>query len=796
MSEIISKSPTIIEKVGTGYVLFYNTNSKLDFSTKDVANLSLTPDLQYILIDDGGGTIYKIDVVNLTSVVDRSIAAPFTPLDPMANPIATGDYSDQIRAVYDYLLKNIYKACCVSSAPTYVGSLISAYPDLGTLQASAPGTTGILYTTTDTNLLYWWDSVASDFKLVSGVQYFANFASFPVTGEERVLYYDIAEGEMYVWESGAYKSLCCEASHLQQKYSQTGHGFSVGEWVYADGDGTFALTLADDISTSYAVGVVQQVIDANTFVLNHGGFLSVGVPAEPGGTVMYLDETTPGTLRNTAPAAPNIVRPVMVVLDNATTGLVLLSLQNEGAGGGGGVASVSGESVDNTDPINPVVNAWPLAGTGTDLANGTIEVDPAFSGKIIELDDTVNGTNSSLFMASLASSIAHSGTIGFSEVRCDGSMSEMLYSDIASTLSGRFSIESNLIGTDYGTYPIKYLIDGRRIQPNGVAAPTSSDDANRGYGLNSSWIYDGRLWICEDATIGAAVWNEVGAGGGGLSLETDGTPNGDQTLLNLIGGTGITLTDDGVGGVTIDAAPGQSITPITRAALQTLLGSASADPNTIYRITDALGATAELDVFVASSSALTGFAIDQTNLDIVAYNIGSDTAISLTAGLVSDTAYGVSWNGVTGVAPSKNAVYDIINTLPTTNCETWVNAQGSNAVPAGTTTFAYLNGGTFTLNTTEHNRQFPAARGGTLSRLYIRTANSQPASGSLVATVRVNGVDTSIVITIAAGSAAGIFSNTVDTAAFSAGDLLSLKLVNNASSNSAQVLVNSILVTY
>jgi hypothetical protein len=558
MSEILSKSPTIIEKVGTGYVLFYNTNSKLDFSTKDVANLSLTPDLQYILIDDGGGTIYKIDVVNLTSVVDRSIPAPFTPLDPMANPIATGDYSDQIRAVYDYLLKNIYKACCVSSAPTYVGSLISAYPDLGTLQASAPGTTGILYTTTDTNLLYWWDSVASDFKLVSGVQYFANFAAFPVTGEERVLYYDIAEGEMYVWESAAYKSLCCEASHLQQKYSQTGHGFSVGDWVYSDGDGTFALTLADDISTSYAVGVVQQVIDANTFVLNHGGFLSVGVPAETGGTVMYLDETTPGALRNTAPAAPNIVRPVMVVLDNATTGLVLLSLQNEGSGGGGGgVASVTGESVDNTDPANPVVNAWPLAGTGADLANGTIEVDPAFTGDLISIDDGL-GNKAAIAFSTGGISVYWTDGSSVTQVSAGGSPAASGVFTTKGSDSGSFTTEENSF-SDAATYPVINVINGRRCNFGGLAAPTINDDSTLGYADKSFLIYDGRFFICTDPTPGAAVWNEVGAGGG-LSLETDGTPNGDQALLNLVAGDNVTLTDDGNGNVTIDSSSPEIIT--------------------------------------------------------------------------------------------------------------------------------------------------------------------------------------------------------------------------------------------
>ncbi len=40
-------------------------------------------------------------------------------------------------------------------------------------------------------------------------------------------------------------------------------------------------------------------------------------------------------------------------------------------------------------------------------------------------------------------------------------------------------------------------------------------------------------------------------GGSSLSLETNGVPNGDQTLLNLVQGTGILITDDGLGNVTI-----------------------------------------------------------------------------------------------------------------------------------------------------------------------------------------------------------------------------------------------------
>ena len=48
----------------------------------------------------------------------------------------------------------------------------------------------------------------------------------------------------------------------------------------------------------------------------------------------------------------------------------------------------------------------------------------------------------------------------------------------------------------------------------------------------------------------------IPGGGGGITLETNGTPNGDQTLLNLVQGSNMTITDDGFGNITFDAAVG------------------------------------------------------------------------------------------------------------------------------------------------------------------------------------------------------------------------------------------------
>src|SRR6187399_2164028 len=45
---------------------------------------------------------------------------------------------------------------------------------------------------------------------------------------------------------------------------------------------------------------------------------------------------------------------------------------------------------------------------------------------------------------------------------------------------------------------------------------------------------------------------------GGLTLKTNGVTNISQVLLNLIQGTNITITDNGFGGITIDATGGGS----------------------------------------------------------------------------------------------------------------------------------------------------------------------------------------------------------------------------------------------
>lgn len=101
----------------------------------------------------------------------------------------------------------------------------------------------------------------------------------------------------------------------------------------------------------------------------------------------------------------------------------------------------------------------------------------------------------------------------------------------------------------------------------------------------------------------------------------------------------------------------------------------------------------------------------------------------------------------------------------------------SATIAAGATQFS----GPYTLfNAAEAGRQFPMPAAKTIRQLVFVTNGAQPAAQALTLTVRKNGVDTGIVIVIPALSAAGTFFSPIFAVAFAAGDLFSLKAVQDA----------------
>lgn len=115
-------------------------------------------------------------------------------------------------------------------------------------------------------------------------------------------------------------------------------------------------------------------------------------------------------------------------------------------------------------------------------------------------------------------------------------------------------------------------------------------------------------------------------------------------------------------------------------------------------------------------------------------------------------------------------------------------------VPASSTYYA-IPGTVLALQTLAYNTEITEAC--SISGLRINISNTQPASGSLVVTVQKNNVDTGITITIPADSPTGVYTeSSPQTVAFAAGDLLIIKIQNNATSASASVTRHSLPATF
>lgn len=106
-----------------------------------------------------------------------------------------------------------------------------------------------------------------------------------------------------------------------------------------------------------------------------------------------------------------------------------------------------------------------------------------------------------------------------------------------------------------------------------------------------------------------------------------------------------------------------------------------------------------------------------------------------------------------------------------------------NTVATGVTQYACP--GLSTLDNTEANREGLFSFTGVVRNFYVRTSTSQSAGGTLVLTLRVNGADTGVVITIGISAAAGTYNSGSTQVAVSAGDRYSWKVTNNGSSTSA-----------
>ncbi len=281
-------------------------------------------------------------------------------------------------------------------------------------------------------------------------------------------------------------------------------------------------------------------------------------------------------------------------------------------------------------------------------------------------------------------------------------------------------------------------------------------------------------------------WTAIGSGGGGGTIDGSGTANELTYWVDV----------DTIGSLAVATYP--SLIELTyvkgvTSSIQTQLNGKLTSTLTSTNIfvgngsNVATGVAMSGDATMANTGALTiaNSAVTYAKMQDVSATARVLGRVTAGSGDVEEIVIDTDLSSVSAsddTVASAKAIKTYVDSRPIT---IFSANYAADVAAAGVSRFLALTSAVLPDSGTENQREFPLPVGGTAKNFYFTTTTAQSGTGSLVLTIRKNGADTAIVITIAAGSAAGQFSDTTNTESFAVGDTLSVKVTNNASVNSA-----------
>ena len=198
--------------------------------------------------------------------------------------------------------------------------------------------------------------------------------------------------------------------------------------------------------------------------------------------------------------------------------------------------------------------------------------------------------------------------------------------------------------------------------------------------------------------------------------------------------------------------------------------------------------SANWSTFNAKQDTITGAATTITSSNLTASRV-----------LVSDASGKVATNAVTStelgyLSGVTSAIQSQLNTKIGVSKSVLFGNFGSGTVGTATTLYGgfvkaisfYTAAQAFQARTV-----IPIA---SVGKNFTVNIGAQPASGSAVFTIRVNGVDSAYTLTIAAGSATGSYQNTASSLTLVAGDYIDIKIQNNASASTGAIVALSMIL--
>jgi hypothetical protein len=149
----------------------------------------------------------------------------------------------------------------------------------------------------------------------------------------------------------------------------------------------------------------------------------------------------------------------------------------------GGIESVTGNLVDNTDPANPIVN--------TPTFNEVLSEDNETDGQDISISD--------------GDQIQFDNYARIRKGATDAGLGGQKGVALVCSIDYELKWEA---GRQYVMQQDGFTI--REVSHNFTITPTVNDDDTKGFEVGSRWILDdGTVYVCSDATTGAAVWGAI-----------------------------------------------------------------------------------------------------------------------------------------------------------------------------------------------------------------------------------------------------------------------------------------------
>jgi len=339
-------------------------------------------------------------------------------------------------------------------------------------------------------------------------------------------------GYIYIFQKGAGSTLY-DTTNPTSQIAINGSLYKFTVWGLTDIDGRPFTALAN--GTAPLEDYTAKVREAYEYLV---GNVFVGCCGTSTNSVLwYADEASFPATGLTETLYVDMATPALFLWDGA-------AYVAFGGGSGGGVESVTGYSVDNTDPLNPIVNAIPLAGTASGSpVTGTIEFDNPS-----EVQTWFKSLESENVFVQIINTGKDADGFQINSYDFDAGNSSFIYvypTLVGMTTNGMIELNAGTVmqlsvgAAKYARYAsqrdesdlektslIDLAVMKSRIWTK-AGTPTTTDDITQGY-IVGSLIWDTTnsiLYRCTSNTATAAAWANVWSA---LPIST-----ATQTALNL-----------------------------------------------------------------------------------------------------------------------------------------------------------------------------------------------------------------------------------------------------------------------